>query len=125
MKMPAARLALAVLGSAFAVPQATAALTATALFADFAVLQTSDEAGAGARLTGTASPGEVVTLKGLPPTAAPAVPTATASASGEWSLAFNASSTDASAPLTLTLSGSKPGETIVARSVLIGDVRPH
>ena len=107
-------------GVVVTLPQQTAAansLSATALFADGAVLQTSDEGGAGARITGTAAAGEEITLTGLP--SAKSLKS-TADASGQWAISFNASSS--AAPVTLTLSGSKSTGSIVANNVLIGDL---
>ena len=62
----------------------TAALKATALFADGVVLQTSDDGGPGARVTGVAASGASVTLSGLPQQSS-----ATAGADGKFSLPFN------------------------------------
>jgi hypothetical protein len=96
-------------------------LQVTALFADGAVLQTADGNGPGARITGTAAPGEVVTLTGLPSTSTPSVPVATADGNGDWEMKFNA--TSSSNGLTLTLTGASPRSgSIVATDVLIGEV---
>jgi hypothetical protein len=59
-------------------------LHVTSLFADGVVIQTSDEGGAGGRLTGLASPSAAVTLHGLPAAAAGA-PRAVAAADGRFS----------------------------------------
>ena len=93
----------------------TAALKATALFADGVVLQTSDDGGPGARVTGVAGAGAAVTLSGLPQQAT----SATAGADGKFSLQFNASS---GGPYTLKLSSG--GHSITAANAMIG-VRPR
>ena len=94
--------------------RAATALKATALFADGVVLQTSDDGGPGARITGVAASGASVTLSGLPQQSS-----ATAGADGKFSLQFNASS---GGPYTLKLSSG--GHSITAANAMIG-VRPR
>ena len=71
------------------------ALRATSLFSDGVVLQTSDEGGAGGRVTGIAAPAAEVQLRGLPTGTA----TAIAGADGAFAVEFNATSGGPCAPL--------------------------
>ena len=97
-------------------------LNVHALFADHAVLQTTDDGGAGARISGTGEAGEeiklVVASKRYISSANPTVTTKVDS-SGKWLMELNMTS---GGPYTLTLSGSESKETLSATDVLFGDV---
>lgn len=97
------------------VVSATCTLKAHALFSDHVVLQTIDDGGAGARISGTGKAGEEITLK----VGTSAAGKAKVDASGGWSLSVNMTS---GGPHTLTLSGSESHEELTASDVLFGDV---
>lgn len=96
-----------------------ASLRVTSLFADGVVLQTSDDGGPGARITGSvaadaAAGPSTVTLSGLPGLS----PEATTDSSGAFALEFNASS---GGPYTLTLAAAA-GAALTIRNAMVGDV---
>ena len=98
---------------------ADATLHASSLFSDGAVLQTTDDGGPGAKISGTSAPNEKISLKAddggrLPPD----VFYTTADGSGQWILALNATS---GGPYKMTIADSK-GHELVANDVMIGDV---
>ena len=115
------RLLLPVLLASAATADAT--LQASSLFSDGAVLQTTDDGGPGAKVSGTSAPNEKISLKTslkaddggrLPPD----VIHTTADGSGQWILALNATS---GGPYKMTIADSK-GHKVVANDVMIGDV---
>ena len=97
---------------------AQSTLTAHPLFADHAVLQTTDDGGPGAHLSGTGEAGETVQL-----TSSPALPTAVSAATvqsdGSWMMDLNVTS---GGPYTITLTGSKSKQTVQKADILFGDV---
>ena len=108
-------------------------LRAHALFSDRVVLQTTDDGGAGSRLSGTGAPFEMVTLTAAPEigddntaTAAAAAAAAAATfhgvadASGRWEVA--GISLSSGGPYSLTLRGNASAEVLVAREALVGEV---
>ena len=99
-----------------------ATLKAHALFSDHVVLQTTDDMGAGAKISGSGVPDETVTL-----TIADARTTSSESQTfstkvdqaGSWIMDVNHTS---GGPYTMVLSGSTSAETITVKDVMFGDV---
>ena len=114
MIVRARTLALALLFAA----RASASLQASALFSDGLVLQTTDDDGPGAKISGTASPNAKIDLKSDP---ARITATTTADSKGDWILTVNATS---GGPYNLMITSEHQGnfEHIQANDVLFGDV---
>ena len=109
----------------------SATLRVHALFADHVVLQTTDDGGPGARLSGTAKPHERVTLTGIAaggdgaplvashPSASSFSFSAVADTRGTWELPVALGS---GGPYILTLRADASADVLTVRNALVGDV---
>ena len=104
---------------AICVAGAEAGVKVHALLSDHAVLQTSDDGGPGARISGTAHPSESVTLTLAGGHGGKKLFTAKASSDGQWVMHVNMTS---GGPYEATVIGSKSRHSIVVKDLLFGDV---
>lgn len=107
--------------------QVLGVLRANALFAHRVVLQTTDDNGPGARISGTAEPNEGITLASMGSphsettfeTTAGATFAGTSDSKGDWVIVANMTS---GGPYTLALTGSKSKEVLTVKDAMVGDV---